>query len=175
MKRGRIPKIDSSIVIDIILKYKEVVLLPNDKIISKTNPIWMQISEELDRKKSSASLYSFVCDNKYGIRDLLNNRKVDIKINNSINLNDSSSTINSTIENDSEENSECVISMPRQNFDNLIIEKVYKGRRVKKLSPGLWQREISERLWNNTRMHCGFNFKWHHISNDMSSGSIHGK
>ena len=88
----RTPRIASNIVIEKLLTYKDYILLPDGKILSKQNSIWTQISEELDKTKSAATLYSFVCDNKFNVRDLLNGKpftKIQDRSKNEL-LNDSS-------------------------------------------------------------------------------------
>lgn len=183
-RTGRIPLIDPSIVVSTLFNYKEIILLANDKILSKTHSIWKQISEELEGKKSSSSLYSFVCDNKHGIRDLLNSRekvkKNDVPSNaiddkNVESVEDCDNSFNSSFEADNPEIVKHILSMSRKNFNAMTTDKMYKGRKVKKLLPGVWQQKISELLWNYTKMSCGFNYKWHYLNNDLDSGSIHGE
>lgn len=60
------------------------------------------------------------------------------------------------------------ISMKKTAFQKFAKIKNYKQRKVMKLEPGVWQNEISERLWNATKLKCGFNFK------NLSAGSAKG-
>lgn len=182
--RGRIPLIDKSVLTEILLKFKCDILLPGDKILSKTSVVWSQISEELDRKKSSQSLYTYVCLNKHGIRDLLNDRPggpkevaPDHKLHDeSADVSTKENSFNSTIESDNaEETKSYVLSMSKHSFDQMVMDKIEKRRHVKRFIPGVWQKEISERLWNHTKLKCGFHFKYYHITTDLTSGSIAGE
>lgn len=178
--RGRIPVIDKSVVTDILLKFKNLILLPGDKVLSKTSVVWVQISEELNRKKSSLSLYAYVCDNRHGIRDLLNDRptasRKAVPQKELIDLSANDISVNTTTESDyGDEIKSYVLSMSRHTFEQMVTDKIYKGRRAKKLIPGVWQKEISERLWNQTKLKCGFHFKYHHLTSDLTSGSIAGE
>lgn len=76
---GRIAKLDPHLVVDAILRYKDEIVLGSDKIISKKNVVWCQISDDLNQQKSAASLYSFVCGNRCGVRDFLINRPSSYK------------------------------------------------------------------------------------------------
>lgn len=83
-------------------------------------------------------------------------------------------------------NEKCfIISLLREDFTNLLIEKVYK-RRIKGkgksyyrlrnvLQPGKWQELMTDKFWEATRMKCGFQFKNHYISADAKTGVINGK
>lgn len=75
--------VNSSLVVETILRYKNQIIFDDNKIVSKKNEVWDLISEELGRKKSGTSLYSFVCGNVCNVRDLLNNNRQISNANNS--------------------------------------------------------------------------------------------
>lgn len=146
--------------------------------MSKSDIVWSRISEDLGKKKSGNSLYTFVCNNKHGVRDVLNNKKVEVlrapsqQQSNEKAMDDSSS--NSSMDVDEEFIKTITLSMSRHHFNQMVADKTYKSRCVKKLMPGVWQKEVSERLWNATKLRCGFHFKNNYLNNDLTSGSIKG-
>lgn len=177
---GRPSLVDKEKVINTLLKYKTQIVLPGGKIVSQQNNVWTTVSEELEWKKLPASLHSYVCNNKDSVRDLLNNRErrqeksqhaIAPNGNNSSSFEDSDSSETS----ETDQTKHITISMKMSAFEELVIRKKYKNREVLKLEPGVWQHQISERLWNETKMKCGFNFKYHHLSADLSRGSAKGK
>lgn len=81
MPPGRKAVIEPHIVIEAILARKDQILLPGGKILPKSNVhVWEEISKSLGYKKKAMSLYSFVTDNKYGVRDLLNGQSVNLEV-----------------------------------------------------------------------------------------------
>lgn len=67
-KRGRPPKTDPVQVVQTILEFANEIVLPNNKIVSKTSDVWGRISDSLGGQKSAAGLYTFVSDNCYEVR-----------------------------------------------------------------------------------------------------------
>jgi len=59
-KVGRPAKIDKKILIETIIKYKKDIIRKDYRIISKNNPIWNAIAEELDNNTTLTALY-WVC------------------------------------------------------------------------------------------------------------------
>lgn len=168
IRRGRPPLVDKEKMINILLKYKTEILLPGDKIISQQDDVWKRVSEELEGKKLPASLHSYVCNNKDSIRDLLNNRErrqEKFEPASAPNRNNFSLSTDSDASDSSEvnETKRITISMKMSAFKKLVKCKRYKNREVLKLEPGVWQHEISERLWNAAKMKCGFNYKYRFI------------
>lgn len=177
---GRPPLVDKEKLINTLLKYETQIVLPGDKIVSQQDHVWQTVSEELEGKKLPASLHSYVCNNKDSVRELLNNRErrqEKFQHASAPNENNSSSFEDSDASEISEivKSKKITISMKISEFEKLVTRKKYKNREVLKLEPGAWQHQISERVWNATKMKCGFNYKYHHLSADLSSGSAKGK
>lgn len=74
-------------------------------------------------------------------------------------------TVRTVTKNDTFTQVTCILTISKHTFDQMVVEKMYKARRVKKLL---------ERLWNNTKLKCGFNFKSHYLNSDATSGSMEG-
>jgi len=74
MSRGRPAKIDKHVTIDILMKYKDRLIVDGQKIISKCDPIWATIAKDLENRLTPISLYTFVLCNKYQVRDKLTDR-----------------------------------------------------------------------------------------------------
>jgi hypothetical protein len=45
--RGRLPKIDKCNVIDVLMNYKDCLIVDDQKVISKVDDIWITIAREL--------------------------------------------------------------------------------------------------------------------------------
>uniref|UniRef100_A0A6P7G042 Uncharacterized protein LOC114334561 n=1 Tax=Diabrotica virgifera virgifera TaxID=50390 RepID=A0A6P7G042_DIAVI len=178
---GRPRVIDREEITEKLLLYKSEIILLGDKVLSKNDHLWEKISEELGGKKTAKSLHSYVSCNKDGIRDLMNGREKSEKVPRFRESDQpNSSACDATFEEnlyDAEdiiETKNCTISMKMSNFKALAQTKNHKNRSVVKLKPGVWQQEISERIWNATKLKCGFNFKNHYLSADLSTGSAKG-
>lgn len=70
-KRGRPLTIDKNKVIEVLIKYKDDIVLDNYKIISKCDKIWCTLSKEINDIMTSNALYTFVVCNKHNVRDKL--------------------------------------------------------------------------------------------------------
>jgi len=91
--RGRPSKVQSEDFINTVLVYKDRIIISHhniDKILSKHNVIWSEISNALCNRITSASLYTMVSCNRYGIRDKLIGRPKVNTTTNSFNLSDDS-------------------------------------------------------------------------------------
>lgn len=186
--RGRPGKVHSEKMKEAILKYKDIVK-NNNNIVSKTHDVWTTIAQDLENKVTSNNLYVFTMCNRHNIKDLIFDKVCkDISANESTlsTISDSNFNESSTyISDHSRTENFYVISLLREEFINLLTEKVYKrhinnkGRtyyRLRKvLQPGKWQEVITDKFWEATRMKCGFQFKNHYISADAKSGVINGK
>lgn len=121
-----------------------------------------------------------VCNNTDGVRDLLNGREKSEKPYRS-RLSDFSDSVSDYLSDTTLNNSQKIIgtqrvtiSMKKTAFMKMAKVQNYKKKKVVRLEPGVWQNEISERLWNATKLKCGFNFKNHYLSSDLSTGSAKG-
>lgn len=181
---GRPRLIESQLVIDKLLLYKTQIIFPGDKVLSKKNSLWQRISDELEGKKSAQSLHSYVCNNIGGVRDLINGKEtcenksppVCVSDSNTNNCFDTSSDSELTDDETgtTKKVQKVTLSMNMNVFKNLVNKKKYRNRKVLKLESGVWQNEISERLYSETKLKCGFNFKNHYLSMDLSTGSAKG-
>lgn len=189
--RGRPAKVNPEKMKEAIIKYKDIVK-NNNNIVSKTHNVWSVIAQDLENKVTTNNLYVFTMRNRYDVKDIIfdkvcNDKDVSVHEStlstlNDLNWNESSvnvSSDNSTIQNF------YIISLLREEFANLLTEKVYKRQmnskgktyyRLRKvLQPGKWQEVITEKFWEATHMNCGFQFKNHYISADAKSGVINSK
>lgn len=128
--------------------------------------------------------------NRYGIKNVILNKDAcndkSVSVSESM-LSDTSNWSEKSVNCSSNANDKkhLTISLLREDFTNLLVEKVYK-RRInergktyyhlrKVLQPGKWQELITNKLWEATRMKCAFQFKNHYISTDAKTGIINGK
>lgn len=190
--RGRPGKVDPEKIKEAILKYKDIIK-NNITIVSKKDNVWKIIAQELENKMTTNSLYVFTMCNRYNVRDIIFDKMCNDKefsANENILNNWSESSVNTSSNTNTMENSDTmekfyIISLLREDFTNLLTEKVYKRqlnnkrkmyyRWRKVLRPGKWQEIITNKFWETTHMKCGFQFKNHYISADTKSGIINGK
>lgn len=184
--RGRPGNVPPEKMKEAILQYKDIVKNDN-KIVPKTHDIWRTIAQDLSNKVTTNNLYLFTIGNRYNVKDIIFNKVCkDVSANESTlsDINCSDTSINVSSDGSITENF-YVISLLREEFTNLLTEKVYK-RQIKNkkktyyrlrtvLQPGKWQKVITNKFWEATRMKCGFQFKNHYISADARSGIINGK
>lgn len=91
MSRGRPPSIDKKLIIEAVLKYKNRIVRENDNLIlSETDSVWTVISEELSNIIKPSSIYSYVVNNRFDLRQLLLNSE-----NNGANITITDNTISS--------------------------------------------------------------------------------
>lgn len=155
--RGRPSNIDKYTLINVIINYKDRVIIDNQKIISKTNAIWITIAKELNNRVTPISLYLMVSCNRYGLRDKLTDRasesphqpmnvehhvqeisNICTDSRNDSTINDSTindSTINNSLLNISNININSVdgvvsftFTMAKADFNAMIIQKTYRRR-----------------------------------------------
>lgn len=126
--------------------------------------------------------------NRYDIKDMIFNKVScnDESLRSETALNDSSKCDEKSMNSSLDDSIKFfVISLLREDFTNLLTEKVYKRQindkgktyyRLRKvLQPGKWQELITDKFWEATHIQCGFRFKNHYISEDAKSGVINGK
>jgi hypothetical protein len=185
MGRGRPRKIEPETVVEVILKYKEQVLLPSNTIVAKHDKIWEVMSQELGDAILPSSLYTFATCNTYGIRDKLTNRpRQSADFNDSVTRSESELGVSNHSITSTDGNAKILhfyIFFDDSEFDNLLITKTYQ-RTVKHqakvysrvrtvLDPGTWEEVFSEKIYDASRLQCGFNFRNHWIANDRKSGT----
>jgi hypothetical protein len=197
LRVGRPDKIDKNLLKETLLKYKKELIKENFKIISKSDAIWVKIASELNNLITPVALYTFVTCNKFGIRDILSDRaslchESNIHENNEdtnqeLNITESTRMSDSTLKNSLLSSTDGVstfmITIPKDDFLSLIIYKKYRRteknrplstREYAVLQPGLWQHVFSEKIWQCTKISCGFNFKRHKLLHNAESGCVTG-
>src|SRR5580765_8219857 len=90
-KIGRSSKVGSKDIIHTVLVYNNRIVV-SDKIISKHDVVWSEISSALCNRVTPASLYTIVSCNRYGIREQLSGHPKDVNTTNDLNLSDSISS-----------------------------------------------------------------------------------
>jgi len=86
--KGRPSKVQSDDIINTILIHKNRIIFSN-KIVSKHDTVWCDISVALGGRITPASLYTMVSCNRYGIRNQLINCSEDINTTDNLNISDS--------------------------------------------------------------------------------------
>lgn len=188
--KGRPHKVPSDDFVNNVVKYKDRVIL-SDKIVSKNAAVWHDISASLGGKLKPTSLYSMVTSNVHGIRDKLLGHSHDASsansiANNSTNINISSTTSLDSSASQNEEDTKLVnfiITIPSDEFEELITFKSYKrtqgtkirSRSWKILRHGIWEDFITQKIWDEVKLKCGFQFRNHYLCNVGTSGYINGK
>lgn len=174
MKPGRKNNIDRSVLIQTLIKYKtELVTSKNGKIVPKSAPIWLTISKELGQLIQPNSLHSLTCNKskevRYQLLGVQANYMKDIERQNSL-VNDSLDT-SSELESDSK----FIISLSKNEFESIINSKVKQNQTCLKFKDGgAWGDLLVHKIWSQTPISCGFNFKSHYLTTDAASGSIQG-
>lgn len=181
MSRGRPPTVETSELVDAVLKHKDEIVLPNGtEFVSGKHDIWTLISEELLCKVKGNSLYSYVVNDRFNLKKLL------LGIEKPHAIKECHDTTSETNEEDSlDEKSNFIfqLSFGQQEFASLIIEsaKKYKDksnktriRTVNILKPGEWAELISKKIYDDFKLCHGYHFKNHYINSDKTSGSFEG-
>lgn len=201
---GRPEKIDKSVLKEILLKYKKEIIKEDFRVISKSDSIWIKISSELCNIMTANALYTFVTCNKFGIKDILCDRsRTPVQYESDIAIEDRDGNENKdesisntkTLMSDSTLNqssmrlsnadgvSTFTVSIPKEDFTSLIIYKKYRRTEKKRpvstreytiLQPGLWQHFFVKKIWQATKISCGFNFKRNKLSHNAESGYASG-
>lgn len=188
MPRGRPPLIDSKLIIEAVLKHKNRIVREDDInfISPETDSVWTEISEDLCNKIKKSSLYSYVMNNKFELRDLLCG-----SVNNGANTTFTDNTISSSSSNDSDEslkneNSSFIftLSFGVTEFKKLIVETVRqcrdkkgnsKTRIVNILEPQKWTEVFAKAIYDDFKLSHGYHFKNNYINKDKESGGFSGK
>lgn len=183
MKRGRPSKVQSHDIINIILVYKNRIFL-SDKIVSKHDTVWSEISVALGGNITPVSLYTMASCNTYNIRNLLVGRSESMYASDNFNISDNISNESSvSINSKNGEPINFIIMIFKEEFEELIVYKLYKRLRRNKrqnrlwkcLRPGIWEEFITSKIWDSIQLKCGFRFRNHYLSNIDTSGYINGK
>lgn len=201
-KRGRPLIIDKSKVIELLIKYKNDVILDDGRIKSKCDKIWCTLSKEINDVMTPNALYTYVVCNKHNVHDKLmssfpsaeqdesdimkdeENSTSKNTSKNESSINESVATCDESYERILESRQETIftINIPKSDFEALIIHKKYQRTEHKRriirhhtvLQPGMWQHVFCQKIWEATKLSCGFNFKNHKLTRDGQSGYANG-
>ncbi|KAG5868069.1 hypothetical protein JTB14_020742 [Gonioctena quinquepunctata] len=155
---GRPASINNDQIVNAILKQKNKVIVDNS-IVSKTNIIWITISEDLGNKIKPSSLHSYVTNDRYSLRKILlglNDNDIS-KVSTDDTLNSSSSFLEPV------ENSNFVFTLTfgKSEFEELLIEtsRQYRDRKGNKrmrivniLQPQIWTEIMSKKIYDEFRI-----------------------
>lgn len=177
MHRGRKGSVSSDIIVNTILKYKKDILI-NNKVVPKTASIWQKISEELSNNGEikATSLYTFVTCDRYNLHELLGIKFSKIDLCNK-NENESIQSIDTSLNDVVKINNGemFIITLTQKEYQSLLVTKVYGKRICVRFKSGEWEDVIAQKIWNETRIQCGINFKGHYLTQNADYGSIDGK
>jgi len=148
------------------------------------------------------ALYTYVICNKHNVRDKLmssfpsaeqdesdimkdeENSTSKNTSRNESSINESVATCDESDERILESRQETIftINIPKSDFEGLIIHKKYQRTEHKRriirhhtvLQPGMWQHVFCQKIWEATKLSCGFNFKNHKLTSDGQSGYANG-
>ena len=183
---GRKPKISIEEVKSVILRRKTEILLDDGKLVGKNSDVWKYLSADLQRKLSARTLHSKTCIQKFRTEvlqerpnrlSLLTDTSDNEKIHQSMNEN-----MNRTIgEGDF---LEFTVFGVKSEYEGLLISKTYAAKATSRrnqvtrfclrLEPCRLKDWISNKIWDITKLPCGFNFHRHYISENGASGKIEG-
>lgn len=179
MRKGRKGNVPSDIIVNTILKYKNDILI-NHKIVSKSTSIWEKISKELSNygQIKASLLYTFVVCDRNNLHALLEINFCEKKDLCNKNKNESSIQSLDTSFNDviNTNNGEMfTITLTKKEYQSLLDTKVYGKRICIRFKSGEWEDVIAQKIWNETRIQCGINFKGHYLTQNADYGSIDGE
>lgn len=181
-KRGRPCRVDKEDIINTIISFKDRVIVLN-KVTSKCDSVWSDISVSLRSVISPLSLYTIVTCNKYGIRNKLTHSVEDTNVTDNGDISNTVSDASLSRYSESFEPINFTITITPDEFEGLIVFKSYKRMQRNKvrrrlwrtLRPGIWEDFITNKIWDAVRLKCGFRFHNHYISSNDISGYINGK
>lgn len=185
MSRGRPPTVKNFLIIEAILKYKDQVVYKSesgdDALVSETNSVWMLISKELDNKIKPASIYSYVVNDRFGVRKLLVHEISNGKSSDS--ENPDSERSESSFNSKNKSNIIFSLTFRKTEFEDLIMEttRQYKDKKgvsrtriVNILHPKKWTEIMARKIYDDFRLHHGYHFESSYLSKDKGSGRFTG-
>lgn len=138
-KRDRPKKRKYEDIEKLVLKYKDVVVIGNGKICSKSDEIWEIMSKELSLKNQcipKSSLYSYVMCDTHGIRKIINpnffkraiinNPEVKKAVEHPPKTDFSMNSINSV---DDIPSKTVEVFLSKREFDDILVRKQYNNKR----------------------------------------------
>lgn len=187
MSRSRPPAIESEVIVQSILKYREKIILKDEEncIVKEKDSIWHTISNDLKYKVQPTTLYSYAVNNRFSIKNLLLGKSSESFENlnaSNCNIIESSSDYESDF--NYKNNIIFTLTFGKSEFEKMIIQSArsYKDKKgiprvriINVLKPEKWTEIISKRIYNDFNLSHGYHFKYNYINSDKESGGFKGK
>lgn len=184
MLRGRRACVERQQLVNAVLRYKDELLdCKRNAIVSECHSVWNDISKELLNKISFRSIYSYVTNNRYDLRNIVIGIP-DANLRGNINDIATESVDGSDISDDEEKCFVFMMSFPKTEFDNLIVQTArrhkdkngnFAMRIVNILQPNKWTELMAKKIYDDFRLSHGYHFKVNYVNNDRESGGFTGK
>lgn len=154
MGRGRPAHISKESFLNTILKYADEIFIDNDrqKVVSKTDNVWSDISKQINLVLTSESIYSKVTSNYYGVKEYVKiNSNIQQSADHSIQESDLNESLMSSCQSDDSVYEKTYIefefTIPAEKFDDLnhivdynrTLEGTEKKKRYRRFIPGVYQ------------------------------------
>lgn len=183
MTRGRKRKYCNKQLAELILLYKDKIW--KDGAVVKSSPIYERICRELNNTLKPNSVYSMITNNRDGLLDVVKEKT------NSVDCSAISDNLNSTSGSSDSTGSDVLnkqsfffdIEILKDEFESMthIVEYPHstreateRKRKYKKFRPGVWQPYFNKKIYNHTRLPCGFNYNNQHLTLTGNEGSFQG-
>ena len=182
-KPGRKSKIDPNVTEKVLLENKDGIYdSETNSCVSRSHPIWNDISKQLNNKIIPSSLYVYACKLFKKLIDVDKDSELLEEEHNESHVDVNASVLDSTVNSSSAfDPLEFVVQYHKEEFDSLI-EMVYykrstKNNKVSKrlwkiLKAGVWEDSISRKVYDSTKLPCGFMFKNHYLPLSDEEGHI---
>lgn len=173
--RGRPTNVSKEQIITVLTRYKNSIIhCDNNSMEAKDSLIWDEILTALNHKISKSSLYVYACEfrNKLFLKESAQNYTSECDI-----------SVESVAEQSFFENDDISVAIIYNRDEFLkLTEKIYYNSQTRKTGkrlltrfvPGLYQEDISNKLYENTTLPCGFLISNSYISNSLDRGYIKG-
>lgn len=180
MGRGRPCVVPKKLFCETVLPYCKRIIIDSQKIATKSDPVYQEISDKFQKKLSYESVYSMIASDRYDIRKQM---LLDLNILPSQpteNLNESSEG-SENLEEISNSNPKTILELiPFESFKSMTEERKYprdalNSKTYIKFIPGKAQPFFNQILLEKARITCGLNYGNTHITVDRASGSLNGK
>lgn len=190
MPPGRPPSVKEHEIVDAILKYREGVVVQDDEnysVVLEKNPIWSIVSEDLSNRVKPGTLYSYVVNDRFNLKNLLlgdcGNHSSD---EDDKNLHDVESEVSDSYDANPVDvnNFIFILTIPKTKFTSLIMETIRqsksdKGKKRKRimniLKPQEWTKYLSKKIYDDFHLQHGYHFKSHHVTKDCQGGKMIGE
>ena len=182
MPRGRPPIVQQSALLEAVVEKKQEILDENNSVVPPTNPVWEIIAEKLLHKVQPSSIYSYVVNNRFGLKTALVGQSNPPNIMNDLD-------ISSVYESDESLRQKqpgfaFILKLSKSEFEELISEsqRQFRDRKgnqrfrvVNILKPQKWTEFISQKIYDDFHLLHGYHFKGSYVSRDKTSAAFTGK